>query len=43
MPFIKHATGEVLPEEEETTKTASQQWTETDEAELEQENAEADQ
>jgi hypothetical protein len=43
MGFVKHGTGEVLPEEEDQThKTASGPFDDKDKAELAQENEKAD-
>lgn len=41
MGFVKHGTGEVLPESEQEQKTAKANWTERDQVELAQENADA--
>lgn len=42
MALVKHGHGEVLPESEQEQKTASQNWTDKDRAELAQENADGD-
>ena len=42
MALVKHGHGEVLPESEQEQKTASQNWTDNDRAELAQENADTD-
>jgi len=38
MGLTKHGRGEVLPEPEETVKTAAKDWSEEDEADLDEEN-----
>lgn len=38
MGFVKHGAGDVLPESEQETKIASQNWTEEDREELSREN-----
>lgn len=42
MGFTKHGHGEVLPEEGENHKTASQNWTNDDQRALDDENTQAD-
>lgn len=42
MGFRKFGEGEVLPEEDDLAKTASQEWTEEDQRELDEENARVD-
>lgn len=41
-PFIKHGTGKVLPDAGENRKEATKDWTEDDQAALDQENTQAD-
>lgn len=42
MTLRKHGAGEIMPEEDDQSKTAAANWTEDDRAALAQENTEAD-
>lgn len=42
MGLVKHGTGEILPEPEDSQKTAAANWTADDAKALEQENSDAD-